>query len=327
MNRRLTTRLLLVVLGVLAALSTIVWGRDPLAAGDVIAVLRGQDVPGVSFLLLEDRLPRIVIGALAGAGLGASGSLFQRWLKNPLASPDVIGVGYGAAAAAVAYLVIAGTADGLMPLAALAGGLAVAAVIYLLAGSGASAGAKLIVSGVAIGAMLQALIHYLLTRAAIRTASDALHWLTGSLATSTWPRAALLAAGLGVIGVTLLPVVRRQLTILELGDAAAAALGLNVSRARALLVFVAVALSAIPIAVTGPIAFVAFLAGPISAALTGRGIRIGAAALTGACLVLVANALAMNLLPHTSLPVGVVTGALGAPALILVLLRHHSPGK
>lgn len=317
--------MLLVLLATAAAY--IFWGRDRLPVDEVLQVLGGASVPGTSFILMEDRLPRLVVGALAGAGLGISGALFQRWLGNPLASPDVIGVGFGASAAAIAAMIVFGVNDWKLSAFALAGGLAVAAVIYWLSASGQRTGSRLILAGLAIGAMLQALIQFLLTQTEVNTASDAMRWLTGSLSASTWERAAVLGIGLGAAGIFLLPVVLRQLKLLELGEDAAAALGLHVGRARVLLVFTAVALGAIPIAVTGPLAFVAFLAGPITAALSRSAIHVPLAGLTGATLVVVANFFAANLFAQINLPVGVITGAFGAPFLIWVLVRANSTGN
>lgn len=309
------------------ALAYLFWGRDRLPALEVLQVLGGEKVPGTSFIIMSDRLPRLAVGALAGAGLGISGALFQRWLGNPLASPDVIGVGYGASAAAVFAMIVLGYNDWKLNVFALAGGLLVAALIYWLSASGKRTGSRLILAGLAIGAMLQALIQYLLTQAQLNTASDVMHWLTGSLSSSNWDSALLLLVPLGIIAVFVLPFVMRQLKMLELGEDTAAALGLNVSWARVLLVFVAVAMGALPIAVTGPLAFVAFLAGPISAALSRGPINIPLAALTGATLVIVANFFAANLFADLSLPVGVITGAFGAPFLIWILVRTNSTGS
>ncbi|WP_431710107.1 FecCD family ABC transporter permease [Glutamicibacter uratoxydans] len=328
-ERRTRTRdmtWLLVVALLLGSIAYIFAGRDRLPADEVLAVLAGQHVPGASFILLEDRLPRLVVGILAGAGFGISGSLFQRWLGNPLASPDVIGIGYGAATASIVALIYVGATGWGLNVAALLGGLGVAGLIYWLSASGSRTGPRLILAGLAIGAMLQALIQFLLTQAQLNAAADAIRWLAGSLAPSTWPKAEILAIGLGLVGL-LLPVVIRQLKVLELGDDTAAALGLSVGRSRLLLVFVAVAMGAIPVAVTGPLAFVAFLAGPITAALTRGAINIGMAALTGAVIVTLANFLAANLFAELSLPVGVITGAFGAPFLTWVLMRANKQGN
>ncbi|MFJ2619417.1 FecCD family ABC transporter permease [Glutamicibacter sp. NPDC087344] len=322
-----TAALWMILVLFLAAAAYIFWGRDRLPMDEIFEVFRGETVPGTSFILMEDRLPRLVVGMLAGAGLGMSGALFQRWLSNPLASPDVIGVGYGASAAAIAAMIVFGINDWKLSVVALAGGLAVAAVIYWLSASGQRTGSRLILAGLAIGAMLQALIQFLLTQAEVNTAGDAMRWLTGSLSASTWERAGVLGLGLGVLCLFFLPLVLHQLKLLELGEDAAAALGLKVGQARLVLVFTAVALGAIPIAVTGPLAFVAFLAGPITAALSRSAIHVPLAGLAGATLVVVANFFATNLFADISLPVGVITGAFGAPFLIWVLVRANSTGN
>lgn len=326
-NRVLRTTIWMSAAIILSIVAYLFWGRDCLPATEVLQVLSGQKVPGTSFIIMSDRLPRVAVGALAGAGLGISGALFQRWLGNPLASPDVIGVGYGASAAAVFAMITLGYTDWKLNVFALAGGLIVAALIYWLSASGKRTGPRLILAGLAIGSMLQALIQYLLTQAQVNTASDVMHWLSGSLSSSNWHSALVLLISLGIIGGVFLPFVLRQLKMLELGEDSAAALGVNVSQARTLLVFVAVAMGAMPIAVTGPLAFVAFLAGPISAALSRGPINIPLAGLTGATLVIIANFFAANLFADLVLPVGVITGAFGAPFLIWILVRANSTGN
>ncbi|WP_255557058.1 iron chelate uptake ABC transporter family permease subunit [Paeniglutamicibacter sp. Y32M11] len=317
---------LLLGVGILLAIAlNLLTGRHPIEFSDLLAALGGQRVPGVSFMLWEDRLPQATVGILAGAAFGASGAIFQRLLRNPLASPDVIGVGYGASAAAVAGMLFFG-AQGLgLSLLAFAGALVVALVIYVIADSGKHTGARLILAGIAVAALLQGIIQYLLTRTDVRNASDALRWLTGSLSASTWERAGLLGCALVILLPLLLPAASR-LRILELGDDTAAGLGLRVRGTRLGLIILGVALTAVATAVTGPLAFVSFLAGPLALRLCQGRSHLGAAALTGALLVTAATYLAGNILPETPLPVGVVTGALGAPFLIWVLVRTNKEG-
>ncbi|GAA5226744.1 iron ABC transporter permease [Paeniglutamicibacter antarcticus] len=310
---------------VVAVALNLLAGRHPIAFGDLLAALGGKVVPAVSFMLWEDRLPQAAVGLLAGAAFGASGAIFQRMLRNPLASPDVIGVGYGASAAAVAGMLLFG-AQGLgLSLLACAGGLAVALLIYAIADSGRHTGARLILAGIAVAAMLQGIIQYLLTRTDVRTASDALRWLTGSLSASTWERAGLLAAALAILLPLLVPAASK-LRILELGDDSAAGLGLNVRATRLGLILLGVGLTAVATAVTGPLAFISFLAGPLALRLCAGRSHLGSAALIGALLVTTATFMASNILPDIQLPVGVVTGALGAPFLIWVLVRSNKEG-
>ncbi|GAA1857032.1 iron ABC transporter permease [Paeniglutamicibacter psychrophenolicus] len=310
---------------VVAVLLNLVAGRHPIAIDDLLAALAGERVPGVSFMLWEDRLPQAAVGVLAGAAFGASGAIFQRMLRNPLASPDVIGVGYGASAAAVAGMLFFGAQGIGLSLIACAGALAVALLIYAIADAGKHTGARLILAGIAVAAMLQGIISYLLTRTDIRMASDALRWLTGSLSASTWDRAGLLGAALAILLPLLVPAAAK-LRILELGDDTAAGLGLGVRSTRLGLILLGVGLCAVATAVTGPLAFVAFLAGPLALRLCNGRSHLGSAAGIGALLVVSATFIATNILPDIQLPVGVVTGALGAPFLIWVLVRSNKEG-
>ena len=159
----------------------------------------GEKIPGASFIVMENKLPRAVIGTLIGVAFGLSGGLFQTMLRNPLASPDVIGISYGASAAAVTAIVVFGASGAAVSGAALGGALGVAAVIYAISrggslGSGGgnggnAAGSRLILAGVGIAAALHAVVNFLMTRADIRTAADALVWLNGSLNSANWDRA------------------------------------------------------------------------------------------------------------------------------------------
>lgn len=317
---------MLAALGIVAAIVLdLVAGRHPIELPGLLAALAGERVPGVSFILWEDRLPQAAVGVLAGAAFGASGAIFQRMLRNPLASPDVIGVGYGASAAAVTGMLLFGAQGIGLSLIACAGALAVALFIYAMADAGKHTGPRLILAGIAVAALLQALIQYLLTRADVRTAGDALRWLTGSLSASTWERAGLLAAALAILLPLLVPAAAK-LRILELGDDSAAGLGLAVRPTRLGLILLGVGLTAVATAVTGPLAFVSFLAGPLALRLCGGRSNLGSAALIGALLVVAANFIASNIMPTVELPVGVVTGALGAPFLIWVLVRTNKEG-
>ncbi|UEL30555.1 iron chelate uptake ABC transporter family permease subunit [Pseudarthrobacter sp. L1SW] len=288
----------------------------------------GEKIPGASFIVMENKLPRAVIGTLIGLAFGLAGALFQTMLRNPLASPDIIGISYGASAAAVVAIVIFGASGAAVSGAALAGALGVAALIYAISsgnGRGDAAGNRLILSGVGIAAALHAVVSFLMTRADIRTAADALVWLNGSLNSASWDRAGVLALALLV----LLPAtaaIAGPLRILELGPDAAAGLGIRVGATRLAVVVVAVALAAVATAAAGPVSFVAFLAGPIARRFAGKA-SLPASALVGALIVLAADYAAANLAPllldGTVLPVGVITGALGAPFLLWLLVTAN----
>ncbi|WP_457951077.1 FecCD family ABC transporter permease [Pseudarthrobacter sp. alpha12b] len=293
----------------------------------------GARIPGASFIVMENKLPRAVIGTLIGIAFGLAGALFQTMLRNPLASPDVIGISSGASAAAVVAIVVFGASGAAVSGGALAGALAVAALIYTISSGGAvrgsgrgnSAGNRLVLAGVGIAAALQAVVSFLMTRADIRTAADALVWLNGSLNSANWARAGILFLALVVL-VPAVGLIAGPLRILELGDDAAAALGVRVNAARLALVVIAVSLAAVATAAAGPVSFVAFLAGPIARRFAGKA-SLPASAMVGALIVLAADYAAANLAPllldGTVLPVGVVTGALGAPFLLWLLVTAN----
>jgi iron complex transport system permease protein len=295
----------------------------------------GERIPGASFIVMENKLPRAVVGTLIGASFGLAGGLFQTMLRNPLASPDVIGISYGASAAAVTAIVVFGASGAAVSGAALGGALAVAAVIYAISrggslGSGGghggnAAGNRLILAGVGIAAALHAVVSFLMTRADIRTAADALVWLNGSLNSANWDRAATLSLALLVL-VPAVIALAGPLRILELGDDAAAGLGIRVGFTRLAVVVTAVALAAVATAAAGPVAFVAFLAGPIARRFANKA-SLPASAFVGALIVLAADYFAANIAPllldGTVLPVGVITGALGAPFLLWLLVTAN----
>ncbi|MET3206929.1 iron complex transport system permease protein [Arthrobacter sp. UYEF6] len=295
----------------------------------------GEKIPGASFIVMENKLPRAVIGVMIGAAFGLSGGLFQTMLRNPLASPDVIGISYGASAAAVTAIVIFGATGPAVSGAALGGALGIAALIYAISrgpslGSvggnrGNAAGNRLVLAGVGIAAALHAVVNFMMTRADIRTAADALVWLNGSLNSANWDRAGMLALALLVL-VPAVIALAGPLRILELGEDAAAGLGIHVGFTRLAVVVTAVALVAVATAAAGPVSFVAFLAGPIARRFTLKA-SLPASALVGALIVLTADYFAANLAPlvldGTVLPVGVITGALGAPFLLWLLVTAN----
>ena len=292
----------------------------------------GAKVPGASFIVMENKLPRAVLGTMTGIAFGLAGALFQTMLRNPLASPDVIGISSGASAAAVVSIVVFGASGAAVSGSAWGGALAVAALIYAIssgavrgAGRGNAAGSRLILAGVGIAAALQAVVSFLMTRADIRTAADVLVWLNGSLNSANWDRTGVLFLALAVL-VPAVVLIAGPLRILELGDDTAAGLGVRVNAARLALMVIAVSLAAVATASAGPVSFVAFLAGPISRRFAGKA-SLPASALVGALIVLAADYFAANLAPlllkGTVLPVGVVTGALGAPFLLWLLVTAN----
>lgn len=323
--QRLRVAVLLLALSVAAFAITLVLGRSFTSPADVFHVLIGENIAGASFTVGQLRLPRAVLAVLAGASFGMAGAAFQVILRNPLASPDIIGISSGASAAAVFAIVILGM-DGLaVSFLAVFVGLATAMVVYGLSSRHGVAGPRLILVGIAISAMLESVIAYVLARAPAWNLQEALRWLTGSLNGASLVQALPLLVVLALLG-GLLVSRGRDLEALRLGDDTAAALGVPVAATRMLVIVCAVGLISTATAVTGPIAFVAFLSGPIAARIMGgTGSTLVPAGLVGALLVLIGDFVGQVLLP-SRYPVGVVTGALGAPYLIFLIIRVNRSG-
>lgn len=325
-RRRLVRVLALVALLVVVSALSLMVGRTFYGPDEVLRVLLGQEVPGASFTVGELRLPRATLGLLAGFAFGLAGTTFQTLLRNPLASPDIIGVTWGASAAGVFGVVVLSLSDTGVSLLALAGALATALTIYLLASRRGFSGARLVLIGIGVAAMLQSVVSWVLSRASDWDMPAAMQWLAGSLNGASWQGVAPLA----VASLVLVPMMfsqSRSLGALRLGDETAAALGVRVPVARLALILGSVALLAFATGAAGPIAFVAFMSGPIAARLMGPGASLLLpAGVVGALLVLVAD-LVGQFAFDTRYPVGVITGALGAPFLIYLLARTARKGR
>jgi iron complex transport system permease protein len=295
----------------------------------VVRVILGETVPGASFTVGELRLPRASLGLVTGICFGIAGVTFQTMLRNPLASPDIIGISSGASAAAVIGIVVFGLSETAVSFIALVAALVTAATIYLLANRRGFAGTRLILIGIGVAAMLDSVVTYVLSRAASWDLQMAMQWLTGSLNGATWSSVAPVAIACAVL-VPVLLLNERHLSVLRFGDDSAAGeplhSHLDVQRTRILLIVAAVALLAFATAAAGPIAFVAFMAGPIAARIVGPGASLAIpSGLIGALLVLVAD-LAGQFLFENRYPVGVITGVLGAPYLVYLLIRSNRSG-
>ena len=327
-RRGLRRRLVMATLGVVIVatfVASLMVGHTLYGIDQVWQVLLGHEVEGATFTVGTLRLPRATLAVLAGAAFGIAGVTFQTMLRNPLASPDIIGISSGASAAAVFAIIVLKLPSAGVSLVAVIGGLAVALAVYLLSYKSGVAGTRLILIGIGVAAMLDSVVAYLLERAGQWDYLAALRWLAGSLNGASWDAILPLAIALAVLVPVLLGQAR-NLGILQMGDDAAAALGVRVEVTRVVLVVSAVALIAIATSAAGPIAFVAFLSGPIAARLVGpHGSPLVPAAMVGALLVLVGDLVGQWLL-GTRYPVGVVTGVLGAPFLLYLIARINRKG-
>lgn len=318
-----TATLMLIVVAGTAV--TLMLGQSFTPPQDVLRVLLGENVPGASFTVGHLRLPRAVLSVLVGMSFGLGGVAFQIMLRNPLASPDIIGVSSGASAAAVFAIVILQLDGPAVSVFSVATGLGVALLVYGLASKNGVAGTRLILIGIGISAMIESFIAYILARAPAWDLQEAMRWLTGSVNAAQLDQALPVLVALLVFGGLLLSR-GRDLEALRMGDDTAAALGVRVGLTRITVIVCAVGMIAVATAVTGPIAFVAFLSGPIAARIIGpNGSILLPSALIGACLVLVGDYIGQFLMP-SRYPVGVITGALGAPYLIYLIIRVNRKG-
>ncbi|MFF4240623.1 FecCD family ABC transporter permease [Actinomadura geliboluensis] len=328
-RRRAARRRALV--GTLAALVvagfavTLMVGQTFYPPGDVLRVVLGEQVPGASFTVGRLRLPRAVLAVAAGFAFGLGGVTFQTLLRNPLASPDIIGISAGASAAASIAIVVFSLGGTQVSVFAIVSALGVALLMYVLAFRDGVVGTRLILIGIGVAAMGDAVTSYVLSRAGEWDLQEATRWLTGSLNGTTWEQVVPTVAALAVLTPALL-FLARDLSALRLGDDTASALGVRVERTRVAVIIAATGLIAFATAAAGPIAFVAFLSGPIAARLIGTGgSLLLPAGLVGALLVLTGDFIGQFAF-DTRYPVGVVTGVLGAPYLVYLIVRTHRAG-
>ncbi|MEW2330165.1 iron chelate uptake ABC transporter family permease subunit [Micromonospora chersina] len=324
LSLRLRPRALVVGLaGTLLALALAVLavgaGDYPIAPADVLRVLAGGGSPAERFIVTELRLPRLVTALAVGAALGLAGAVFQSLTRNPLGSPDVLGVTSGAATGAL-VVVVAGGGSAALAGAAAAGGLATGLLLYALAGRHGVGGHRLVLVGIGVTAILTGVNGWLLTRAPLMDAARAALWLTGSLDGRGWANALPVLGALAVLLPAVLLARAPALRLLEMGDDSAAGLGVPVRRVRVAALGAAVLLVSVAAAAAGPVSFLALTAPHLARRLTrAPGPNLLPSAVVGASLLLAADQLAQHAVAGRQLPVGVVTGVLGGGYLAWLL--------
>jgi iron complex transport system permease protein len=294
-------------------------GSLPIGFGAVVKGVFGAGDQGIVYIVQDLRLPRALAGLLAGMAFGMAGAIFQTVTRNPLASPDIVGVNAGAAA-----LVIAGITFGFGTSTVLGviGGLGAGLLVYLLSWHRGTTGYRFVLVGVGVAAMCTSVTDFLMTKARIFEAQRAMGWLVGTLDDRDWSHVQPLAIALAVltpVAIGLGPSMRQ----LALGDDVAKGLGTRVQGARLALLVTGVGLATFATAAAGPVLFLALVAPQIAQRLCGLpSPPLVVSGLTGSAVILAADVVTRNILPATQLPVGIVTGALGAPVLLWLLTRR-----
>ncbi|ANI30096.1 iron ABC transporter permease [Yersinia entomophaga] len=317
----LTCALLLLACLILGALA-LTFGTLKLSTNQVVSALFGQANGYINTIVIQWRLPRAVMALIFGAALGISGALFQSMIRNPLGSPDIIGFNSGAYTGALVAIILFNGSYFEIASSALGGGLLAAAAVYLLAYRQGIQGFRLIIVGIAVGAMLTAFNTWLTITASLEAALSAAAWGAGSLNGITWAKAA--PSSLFILLATMLvALLSRRIPLLEMGDDAAGALGIPVEKTRLGLMAIGVILMAAVTAAAGPISFIALAAPQIARRLTGTpSVTLIPSALMGALLLAAADLCAQHLFSPNQLPVGVVTISIGGLYLIWLLIRE-----
>ncbi|WP_420367335.1 FecCD family ABC transporter permease [Curtobacterium sp. L1-20] len=296
-------------------------GEIPLSPVQVAGALVGHGDTVSDFVIGQLRGPRVAGALLVGASLGVAGGIVQSVVRNPIASPDVIGITSGASASGLTAIVLFGASGGTLFSVVLVGAVVVSLVIAALSWRRGITGNRVVLVGIGVAAICLSITGWMLTSGTVTQAGTALLWLSGSLNAVDRNLVAVLAVAFVVLMVLAL-VQSPRLTVLTLGDDVAAGLGLRPNRAKVLLLLTAVCLTAAAVATAGPVSFVALMAAPIARRLVGGGrVALGPTAAVGAAVTLASDLVAQFAIPGNALPVGVVTGVIGAPYLLWLLAR------
>ncbi len=312
--------LVLALLSLAIGLVSLCWGSGWDPPGDVLAALRGEGPIRIS--VTQWRMPRIVAALVFGVALGLAGAIFQNLTRNPLGAPDIIGLDAGAYTGVLLVFTLTAASEATIMLAALAGGLSAALVVYLLSSGTGFSGLRLVVIGIGVQAILTAVNSWIILRAELDVAIAASVWQAGSLNGLDWVDIDTPVTVIAVLTVALV-LLARPLHQAALGDDLAITSGVRLERLRVLLVLLGVGLSATVTAVAGPIVFIALAAPQIGRRLAGAaGVPLLPAALAGALLLTGSDLLSQWILAPTVMPVGVVTTGVGGLYLLWLLTKE-----
>jgi len=334
------TGIILTILGILLLVSIVLSagiGAEWVHPRDILQVLwhhltgHAQAADVNDTIVWNLRLPRIALALLVGAALAVAGALMQALFHNPMADPYIVGVSSGAALGAVAVFTfgLQAALGGLnaVSLASFTGGIAVTFLVYGMARRGGRVPVStLLLTGIAVGALLQAIMAFLLLQQSGAEMHEVMSWMLGSLSNREWSHVLVLLPYI-VVGMGFALLRGRELNILALGDDTAHFLGVSLERTKLLLLLIASLLAAAAVAVSGIIAFVGLIVPHLMRLLIGPNHRVllPACVLCGGLLLVWADVLARTLIPSGELPIGIVTSVLGSPFFLYLL--HKREGK
>ncbi|MEU9202123.1 iron ABC transporter permease [Streptomyces sp. NPDC048332] len=312
----------LVVLLAIVCVAYLCVGESFVAPGEVLNVVLGRPSPD-ELVVGTLRMPRMVVGLLVGLAFGIAGALIQTVARNPLASPDIIGISQGASALTVGAMTFGITSYTVLPYLSVIGGVAAAALVYVFAWRGGLHATRFVLIGIGFAIALRSVTTLFLTKGDYLVAQQAQIWMTGSLNGRGYDEAAPIGWTLLVLLPAVLWAARAQRSV-SMDDDTATALGVRLGRVRLGLVALGVILASVATGTAGPVDFVALLAPQIARRMTRTAqIPLLCSALLGAVIVVFADLLARRLFSPTELPVGVLTAAVGAPYLIWLIIRGH----
>ncbi len=325
MNRWTLVPILLGLLGLSVVLG-VRFGSVPLSTAEVLAVLAGGGAPIARDIVLDLRLPRVLLGILVGGGLAMSGATFQALLRNPLAEPYILGISGGASVGAVLVLAMGWTVAGswALPLAAFAGALlAIAMVFGVATATGRAMDVRvLLLAGVVVAAFFSACIALILSVSPARTVQSAVLWIMGSLASANW-QSVVLTAAYTLPAAILLIGMARPLNLMAIGEETAYYLGADVERVKRWALLIAALITASGVAVAGVIGFVGLVVPHAVRLLAGSDHRslLPLSFLAGGTFLTMADLVARLTLAPREIPIGVVTAFVGVPFFLLLLRR------
>ncbi|AXF57110.1 FecCD family ABC transporter permease [Salicibibacter kimchii] len=292
----------------------------------VLQHLFGSDSSGHAFIIDVLRLPRMVLALLVGASLGVAGLILQEMIRNPLASPDIIGITSGASVAAVAFIAwFSGIISiSYLPVAAMMGAGVVSLLIYLLAWKRGVTPVRLVLIGIGMAAAMDALTTMMIVFSPIQTASQAYTWLTGSVYGTTWDDVAAMLPWV-LLFMPLAYLCTRAIHVQQLGDGVAVGLGAKIQWQRFFMILISVGLAGVAVAFAGGVGFVGLMAPHIGRFFVGRSFAalVPVSALIGGWMVVVADVIARTAFLPLDLPVGVLISGIGAPFFIYLLYRNR----